>query len=52
MKEGESLQDISKVIPDGEDNGDSGDSESDPALESAPPSAEDLPNEEIANEDE
>jgi DNA gyrase subunit A len=52
MKEGESLQDISKVIPDGEDNGDSSDSESDPALESAPPSAEDLPNEEIANEDE
>jgi DNA gyrase subunit A len=46
MKEGESLQDISKVIPDGEDNGESSDSES------ATMTEEELPNEEIANEDE
>ena len=46
MKEGESLQDISKVIPDGEDNGESSDSETATITE------EELPNEEIANEDE
>ena len=46
MKEGESLQDISKVIPDGEDN------ESERGLESASTSEEDLPNEDIANEEE
>jgi DNA gyrase subunit A len=44
MKEGEILQDISKVIPDGEDSGSD-------AAEQAP-SEEDLPNEETTTEEE
>jgi DNA gyrase subunit A len=44
MKDGEFLQDISKVIPDGEDSG------SDAAELTS--SDEEIPNEEIANEEE